>query len=133
MRGPLLLAALATTASVHAAAAACDLPTVGPTDLPIGAQGDMTVHVVTGIVGICDPATRTFEIDLPALHGIRTAAVQLSLAGFDRRYGVHQIGFVLQSEKATPTAKGVAVQYGAAVDGLDRFQLAYTLYLDATP
>jgi hypothetical protein len=116
------------------AAAACDLPALGPVaGARLGQENGRVLDVVTGVAAVCDPASRSFAIDLPDLHGIEAVQAQLTLAGFSRRYGVHQIGFVLQSVTATPTAKGVNVAYGAAVDGLDRYQLAYTLFITAKP
>ena len=122
------------SAGLAGPALACDMPSIAPTDIPLGDQADgRRLHVVTGTLGICDPAAREAEIDLGALHDLRGVKVQLSIAGFARRYGVHQIGFSLQAVEAVPTPKGVKIRYTATVDGLDRYQLAYTLYLSAGP
>jgi hypothetical protein len=123
-------------ACLHAgsALAACDLPVVGPTDLPIGPAADgRSVHLVMGVVGICDVAAHSFEVDLPALRDRGPARVQLSLAGFSRRYGVRQTGFFIGRAEAAATAAGVRIDYAATIDGLERYQLAYTLYLSAAP
>jgi hypothetical protein len=112
------------------AEAACDMPDVPPIDVPAGTLKDgAQLHIVSGAVGLCDAASREIAVDLPNLHGIRDAKVRVALGGFIRKYGVHQIGFTLQGEAADVTPTGVKIRFSALIDGLERYQLAYTLFV----
>lgn len=114
--------------------AACDLPTLPPGEVAtIPQDGGAQLHVEIGTIGVCDMGLRAFDIALPNAGTIQNVKVQLALAGFIRHYGVRQIGFTLRSVDAGHDQNGVNVRYTAAIDGLDRYQLAYTLYVTEKP
>ncbi len=127
-----LLAAAGLLAGPAPGFADCDMPTLAPAEVAAGpaAADGRQWRVVTGVMGVCDAGARGFAVDLPGLgRPVETARVQLALTGFNRRYGVHQMAFAVLSAQAAPTPKGVQVTFAARVDGLEHYQLGYTLYL----
>ena len=128
------LAACLCSAPSLAAPLPCDAPSLPPAEVSATAGPNGThIHVLVGTIGTCNVSLRDFRLELPSLQGLRGATAQLSLAGFTRRYGLHQIGFTLRKVDAAFDPQGVNIRFTAITEGLDSFQLAYTLYVTTSP